>query len=108
VWGVLASATSLVVAMEVAAVLLFLGALSMRVLPLHDGAKLDRSVVHFWAEPVLMFKPRPTDGPVPVTVEYRVPAERHAAFVRAMSRISPRRPMPHRMRPRAARRDRSR
>jgi MFS family permease len=87
VWGVLASAASLTVAMEVAAVLLLLGALSVRVLPLHDGAKLDRSVVHFWAEPVLMFEPRPTDGPVLVTVEYRVPAERHAAFTRAMTAV---------------------
>jgi Transmembrane secretion effector len=78
VWGVLASVTSLSVAMEIAAGLLFLGGLSVSVLPLHDGAVLDRSVVHFWAEPVLMFEPRPTDGPVLVTVEYRVPADRHA------------------------------
>lgn len=87
VWGVLASVTSLSVAMEIAAGLLFLGGLSVSVLPLHDGAVLDRSVVHFWAEPVLMFEPRPTDGPVLVTVEYRVPADRHAAFIHAIAAV---------------------
>jgi hypothetical protein len=34
-----------------------------------------------------MFEPRPTDGPVLVTVEYRVPADRHAAFAHAMATV---------------------
>jgi hypothetical protein len=32
----------------------------------------------------LMFEPRPTDGPVLVTIEYRVPVDRQVAFERAM------------------------
>jgi predicted MFS family arabinose efflux permease len=87
VWGVVASASSVTVAMEIAAGLLLLGGLSVAVLPLHDGARLDRSVAHFWAEPVLMFEPRPSDGPVLITIEYRVPAHNHRAFQEAMRAV---------------------
>jgi MFS family permease len=38
-------------------------------------------------QPVIALEPRPTDGPVLVTVLYRVPAERVAAFAEAMRRV---------------------
>jgi predicted MFS family arabinose efflux permease len=87
VWGLVASAAGVPVAMEIAAGLLLAGALTVPLLPLHDGAALDRSIVHYWAEPVVMFEPRPTDGPVLVTIEYRVAAANRAAFATAMEAV---------------------
>ncbi|WP_338148250.1 MFS transporter [Neoroseomonas eburnea] len=82
-WGQLATVIGIAPALLVAASAGALAAIAMRVRPLPAGeASLDPS--HHWPEPVLAMEPS-RDGPVAVTVEYRVPPERHAAFRAAIA-----------------------
>ena len=41
----------------------------------------------YWPEPHLNFEPEPDDGPVLVTVTYRVPEERESRFLDAMEQV---------------------
>ena len=60
-------------------------ALSVVVLPLRPSTgKLSVEVSAAWPTPTLMFEPCPEDGPVLVTVRYRVPAENLEKFAEAM------------------------
>ena len=62
--------------------------LSVVVLPLRPNTgKLNVEVSTAWPEPMLMFEPRPHDGPVLVVVRYKVSAENQTEFVEAMSRV---------------------
>jgi hypothetical protein len=63
-------------------------ALSVVVLPLRPSTgKLSRDISTAWPTPTLMFEPSPDDGPVLVTVRYRVSAENLENFVEAMSAV---------------------
>ncbi|MGW4380981.1 MFS transporter [Kitasatospora sp. NPDC004531] len=86
VWGQLAQYAGLVAALAVPAGLLLLGVLSLRRLPLLDG-EVDPSLSDSWPEPRLTVEPAAGDGPVLVTVEYRVADGDAAAFVRAMDEV---------------------
>jgi hypothetical protein len=87
-WGLLASHTSLATALTVSAVLLGLAAASVRVLGLHARTThLDRTVVTDWPTPTLAFEPSPSDGPVVVTVSYRVRPADVPAFVAASAKL---------------------
>ncbi|WP_033825666.1 MFS transporter, partial [Kitasatospora sp. MBT63] len=86
VWGQLAQRAGLTVALGAAAALLALGVLSLRALPLLED-RADPSLSDTWPEPRLTVEPAPTDGPVLVTVEYRVADEHAPAFVRAMREV---------------------
>lgn len=84
VWGLLAQHTSVAVALWVSAVLLVLTALSVRVLPLNSRTgHFDRTPVSYWPTPTLMLEPDPADGPVVVTIAYRVPPANQERFVTA-------------------------
>ena len=87
VWGVLAEQVGLVAVFLAAAALMLAGAVSLRWWPLHDIEGMDRSQAMYWPEPHLDFEPEPDDGPVLVTVTYRVPEEREAQFVEAMEAV---------------------
>ncbi|MFF0292595.1 MFS transporter [Kitasatospora sp. NPDC004614] len=86
VWGQLAQYAGLLIALTVPAALLALGALSLRQLPLLD-AEVDPSLSDSWPEPRLTVEPAAADGPVLVSVEYRVADGAAEAFVRAMDEV---------------------
>jgi hypothetical protein len=46
--------------------------------------RLDLTPSGHWPDPTLALTPEPEDGPVLITVEYRVPAERAREFTAAM------------------------
>jgi hypothetical protein len=48
---------------------------------------MDRSPASYWPEPHLDFDPEPDDGPVLVTVTYRVPEDRETPFLEAMEAV---------------------
>jgi Transmembrane secretion effector len=69
-------------------VLLGVAALSVTVLGLRAATgKLSRNISTCWNSPTVMFEPRPNDGPVLVTVRYRVPTENLKDFTEAMSAV---------------------
>jgi MFS family permease len=86
-WGLLAEQFGLQAVFLAAAGLMLAGAASLRWWPLHDTEGLDRSPAMYWPEPHLNFEPQPDDGPVLVTVTYRVPEERVPRFLEAMDLV---------------------
>jgi len=88
VWGALATRAGLDVALLGSAVALGVVVLSVAVLPLPPSTgKINVEVSHAWPTPTLMFEPCPEDGPVLVTVRYRVSAENLEKFVTAMGDV---------------------
>jgi MFS family permease len=87
IWGVVADRTSVTVALLVAAAVVALGAAVGLRSPLPDTAKLDRTPSAYWPAPQLMFTPDAADGPVLVTVTYRVPEDNSVAFSDAMGHV---------------------
>ena len=83
-WGLLAQRFGLATAFLVAAALMLAGAVTLRWWPLRDTEGLDRDPAMYWPEPHLDFEPEPDDGPVLVTVTYRVTPEREERFLDAM------------------------
>ncbi len=71
-------------ALSLAALTLVFGLAATWRWPLHAVQRLDLSPSFHWGEPKLVITPDPEDGPVLLTVEYRVPAERANDFVQAM------------------------
>jgi MFS family permease len=87
-WGVVATQAGLDKAMIWSAVLLGIAALSVTVLGLRPSTgKLSRDISRAWPTPMLVFEPCPNDGPVLVTVRYRVPEEKRPGFLEAMSAV---------------------
>lgn len=86
-WGAVSSVVGVSMTLVIAAGLLGLVALSVLLLPLHPNTgRLDRSIQPYCApEPQLVFEPEPTDGPLTVSVSYRVEPEKEAGFLVAMS-----------------------
>jgi MFS family permease len=88
VWGAIATRAGLDMAMLCSAAVLGAVALSVVALPLRPSTgMLDVDVSTAWPTPTLMFEPCPDDGPVLVTVRYRVPAENLENFTEAMSAV---------------------
>ncbi|OBG25227.1 MFS transporter [Mycobacterium sp. 852002-51057_SCH5723018] len=87
-WGVVATQAGLGTAMIWSAVLLGIAALSVTVFGLRPSTgKLSRDISRAWPTPMLVFEPCPNDGPVLVTVRYRVPEDKRPGFVEAMSAV---------------------
>jgi MFS family permease len=84
VWGVVADLSTVTTALLVAAGVLLLGAIGGLRAPMPDTANLDRMPSVHWPTPQLLLTPADADGPVLVTVTYRVPVEDAAAFTAAM------------------------
>jgi MFS family permease len=89
VWGALSDRVGVSVALLIAAGLLGLTAISVAFLPLRpQTSTLDRSVVELCdPAPRLVFEPEPTDGPVVITISYRVPAANATQFLTAMRAV---------------------
>ncbi|MEU9343887.1 MFS transporter [Streptomyces sp. NPDC048278] len=87
-WGALAQWLGLTGALLVAGALLLLTAVSVRRWPLYDAAHIDPTPSDHWPSPPLVFEPGPADGPVLVSVVYRVAPGARAAFTDAMHDVA--------------------
>ena len=87
IWGVVADRTSVTTALLVAAAVLALGATLGLRSPMPDTSNLDRTPSAHWPAPQLIFTPNADDGPVLVTLTYRVPEHNVAAFTDAMRHV---------------------
>jgi MFS family permease len=88
IWGVIAEATSVTIALVVAAVTLLAGTIAGLRTPMPNTANLDRMPSAHWPAPQLLLTPDPADGPVLVTLTYRVPEENTAAFLAAIRPVA--------------------
>lgn len=86
-FGSLAQATDLVTAHLCAAALMVVGTATLWFWPMRDGAGLNREPAAWWPVPILALDPAPEDGPVLVTVSYRLRPDREAAFIAAMAPV---------------------
>jgi len=86
-WGALAEQWGNGTALSVAALALVCGLAVTRRWPLHVVQGLDLTPSGHWPDPTLAIIPDPEDGPVLITVEYRVPAERASDFLEAMDEM---------------------
>ena len=84
VWGAAAERFGNMAALVGAALVLVFGLVATRRWPLQRHQGLDLSPGGHWTDPTLAITPEPEDGPVLITVEYRVPADRSAGFLAAM------------------------
>jgi hypothetical protein len=83
-WGVAAQQFGNAAALSMAALVLVCGLLSILRWPLHLAQDLDLDPSGHWPDPDVVVTPDPEDGPVLITVEYRVPAERASDFIEVM------------------------
>lgn len=88
VWGFLAGKIGIPFTLLIAAAGLVLLASTAYWFRLHDvkGEDLDRSA--HWEEPVVTHEIDPDDGPVVVTIEYRIPVDKAEEFKTAMSPVA--------------------
>jgi MFS family permease len=87
-WGFLGAHLGLPHTLGISALILLVVGASVWLLPLHDRTtQLDRTVVNNWPTPTLDFEPNPTDGPVLVTVSYRVEPPNVGGFVAASAQL---------------------
>jgi MFS family permease len=87
VWGTIADRSSVTTALLAAAAVLTLGALVGLRTPMPDTTRLDRTPSAHWPAPQLMFTPDIADGPVLITVTYRVAEDDAVAFADAMRHV---------------------
>jgi MFS family permease len=83
-WGALAEKLGSASALSLAGLMLICGLAAAWRWPLHLAQKLDLSPSMHWPDPKLVITPDLEDGPVLITVEYRVPTERAGEFIQAM------------------------
>jgi MFS family permease len=86
-WGTVATVWGVRWALGAAACALAVGTLVARKFRLARGERLDLRSVPYDAEPRLVLEPRPEQGPVLVTVEYRVPESNADQFAEAMKKV---------------------
>ena len=87
VWGLVAERFDERTALLAAAALLVLGLVTVQRWPLRSGEELDLNPSQHWPDPELAHAPGASDGPVLVTVEYRVALPNQAAFYQAMAAL---------------------
>jgi MFS family permease len=84
-WGVVATHIGISDALlSAAAAALIAGAAAAYFFPLRIRKELDLEPSMHWADPVVVTEPHPQDGPVLVTVDYKIEPERAEEFVEAM------------------------
>jgi predicted MFS family arabinose efflux permease len=87
-WGLLAQELGLTVALLAGSGLLLAGAVGLRRWGLHSTDGIDPTVSDHWPVPPLVFEPGPADGPVLVSVTYRVAPGNQAPFIDRMDRVA--------------------
>jgi MFS family permease len=88
IWGVVAARTTVTTALICSAAALTLGAVAGLRAPMPETAGLDRAPSAHWPAPQLLLSPAPADGPILITVTYRVPEAGAAAFAAAMQPVA--------------------
>lgn len=86
-WGAVTQHAGIAVALLCAAAGLVAGLAAMTRYPLNGGEDLDLTPSAHWPEPNVVVKPHPEDGPVLVTVEYRINPEHARDFTLAMQTV---------------------
>jgi MFS family permease len=86
-WGAVTAHAGISSALLCAGGALILGLAAIRRYPLNGVEELDLTPSAHWPEPTVMMKLDPQDGPVLVTVEYRVDPERAPEFTSAMQAV---------------------
>lgn len=84
-WGLLAEKIGSGSTLLIASITLIGGMVISLRWPLKAIQHLDVSPSGHWGDPKLAITPAPEDGPVLITVEYRVPAERAGDFIQVMN-----------------------
>ncbi|MFD8986348.1 MFS transporter, partial [Streptomyces sp. NPDC059564] len=87
-WGTVADRIGLGPCLLIAAGAMLLSAATVRRWPLHDAEGIDPTPSDHWPAPPLVFEPGESDGPVLVSVAYRVPAGQQARFTDRMLRVA--------------------
>jgi MFS family permease len=87
VWALVAEIAGLVAAHLVAAVMMALAVLAVLLRPLTETSSVDRTPVTSGPRPELALRPDDDDGPVLLSLTYKVAAEHHAAFLEAMQAV---------------------
>lgn len=83
-WGALAQSTSISIALASAAVGLFLSVAVTLPYRLKCAEKLDLQASLHWDQPTHAFEPCPNDGPVLITLEYRIDPTNAEEFTKAI------------------------
>jgi MFS family permease len=86
-WGEVTEQAGIAVAFSCAAGGLIVGLAAMARYPLNGGEELDLTPSPHWPEPNVVVEPRLEDGPVLITVEYRINPEHARDFTSAMQAV---------------------
>ena len=86
-WGFVAEGLGLQIAFLIAAVVMLAGVIAGMVWRVPETGHLDPQPVVYWPAARLAFDPEADAGPVMVTVEYTITAEKEAAFLEAMDNL---------------------
>ncbi|QDY80381.1 MFS transporter [Streptomyces qinzhouensis] len=87
-WGAVAEWLGMGACLLVAGGAMLLSAFTVRRWPLRDPEGVDPAPSDHWPSPPLVFEPGESDGPVLISVVYRVPAERQRLFTERMRRVA--------------------
>jgi MFS family permease len=90
-WGLLAQRTTIEVTLLVTSACLAATVLLTRRFALARGESVDLTLSLHWPEPQIALKPDPHDGPVLVSIAYRIPPESADRFVDIMDEVRQRR-----------------
>ncbi|WP_165699430.1 MFS transporter [Hymenobacter jejuensis] len=86
-WGALADEFGLPVALAGAAAWMLLSILLVFRFSLRNGENLDFTIASHWAEPTIVMEPTPNDGPVLITIAYRIAQEDVPTFAATMEEL---------------------
>jgi MFS family permease len=87
IWGLVAQGLGLRVTFFIAAAVMLAGVVAGLFWRVPEIAHLDREPAIYWPEPRLSIDPEPDSGPVLVTVEYTIAADREDEFLEAMDHL---------------------
>jgi MFS family permease len=87
IWGVVAQDLGLRITFFIAAGVMVAGVVAGLFWRVPEIGHLDREPAIYWPEPRLAIDPGPESGPVLVTVEYTVAADREEAFLEVMDHL---------------------
>jgi MFS family permease len=86
-WGLVTGAANVETALTIAAAGLVAGVTLARRWPLGQSERSDLTPAGVWSDPNVSIEPRPDDGPVLITVEYRIDPDDVERFVPAMEEL---------------------
>ncbi|MFZ2444777.1 MAG: MFS transporter [Syntrophobacteraceae bacterium] len=86
-WGAVANVVGIPAALHISALSMVVGLLATSRFKLISGERLDLTPSSHWAGPPVIFEPQPRDGPVMVTVEYRIDPADWREFGIALRRL---------------------